>query len=184
MQRGALGRSHSLHKRAIGTCCQQLLAHNHRPALPQGAAKQETAPATETVLNGARKSNSLAGKRILLVEDVEINREIIITMLENTGVEIDSAENGRAACEAFAADPEKYDMIFMDIHMPEMDGYEATKHIRSMAFSKAASIPIIAMTANVFREDIEKCLAVGMNDHLGKPLNITDLLTKLEKYLA
>ena len=71
----------------------------------------------------------------------------------------------------------------MDIHMPEMDGYEATRRIRALNFPKAATIPIIAMTANVFREDIEKCLAVGMNDHIGKPLDIKELMTKLEKYL-
>ena len=148
-----------------------------------GTAEQETTPAAETALSGVRKNNSLAGKRILLVEDVEINREIIITMLEDTGVAIDSAENGRAAYEAFAAAPESYDIIFMDIHMPEMDGYEATRRIRALNFPKAATIPIIAMTANVFREDIEKCLAVGMNDHIGKPLDIKELMTKLEKYL-
>ena len=148
-----------------------------------GTAEQETAPAAETALNGVRQSYSLAGKRILLVEDVEINREIIITMLEDTGVVIDSAENGRVAYEAFAAAPESYDIIFMDIHMPEMDGYEATRRIRALNFPKAAAIPIIAMTANVFREDIEKCLAVGMNDHIGMPVDIKELMTKLEKYL-
>ena len=148
-----------------------------------GGAKQDAAPKTEPALDGMRKNSTFAGKRILLVEDVEINREIIITMLEGTGIEIDSAENGRAACDAFAAAPEKYDLIFMDIHMPEMNGYEATKHIRGTTFPRAASIPIIAMTANVFREDIEKCLAVGMNDHIGKPLNTDELMVKLEKYL-
>ena len=75
-------------------------------------------------------------------------------------------------------------MILMDIHMPEMDGYEAAKAIRAMDMPKASSIPIIALTANVFREDIEKCRAVGMNDHLGKPLNIDDVLDKMKKYLA
>ena len=72
----------------------------------------------------------------------------------------------------------------MDIHMPEMDGYEAAKCIRAMDSPKAASVPIIAMTANVFREDIENCHAVGMNDHLGKPLNLDDVLSKMNQYLA
>ena len=125
-----------------------------------------------------------AGKRILLAEDVEINREIVLALLESTGVAIDCAENGRIACEMFAAAPDNYNLIFMDIHMPEMDGYEAAKAIRTMDMPKASSIPIIALTANVFREDIEKCRAVGMNDHLGKPLNIDDVLDKMKKYLA
>ena len=124
-----------------------------------------------------------AGKKILLAEDVEINREILITLLEDTGVEIHSAENGKIACDLFSAAPELYDMIFMDIHMPDMDGFEATKCIRAMDLPKARKIPIVAMTANVFREDIDKCLAVGMNDHVGKPLDIDDVLAKMKKYL-
>jgi CheY-like chemotaxis protein len=83
----------------------------------------------------------------------------------------------------FAANPEAYDMIFMDLHMPEMDGYEATKRIRRMEAPHARTIPIVAMSANVFREDIEKCLACGMDDHVGKPLEIHDVLVKMRKYL-
>jgi signal transduction histidine kinase/ActR/RegA family two-component response regulator len=124
-----------------------------------------------------------AGKRLLLAEDVEINREILVTLLEDTGIQIDSAENGQVACDMFAANPEAYDMIFMDLQMPEMDGYEATKRIRSMETPRARTIPIVAMSANVFREDIEKCLACGMDNHLGKPLEIHDVLEKMRKYL-
>ena len=131
-----------------------------------------------------RDGTVLAGKRILLAEDVEINREIVTALLESTGVVIECAENGRIACDMFTAAPDAYDLIFMDIHMPEMDGYEATKCIRALDSPKAASIPIIAMTANVFREDIEKCHAVGMNDHLGKPLNIDEVLSKMNLYLT
>jgi CheY-like chemotaxis protein len=117
----------------------------------------------------------------MLVEDIEINREIVLTVLEPSNLEIDCAENGREAVDMFMAAPDKYDMIFMDIHMPEMDGYEATRAIR--AFEAVKQIPIIAMTANVFREDIEKCLAAGMNDHVGKPLDFDEVMDKLKKYL-
>ncbi|MDL2219354.1 response regulator [Ruminococcaceae bacterium OttesenSCG-928-O06] len=124
-----------------------------------------------------------AGRRILLAEDVEINREIVLALLEPTGLIIDCAETGREALEMFSADPERYEMIFMDIHMPEMDGYEATQKIRKLPGAWPAKVPIVAMTANVFREDIEKCLAVGMDAHVGKPLDFDDVMEKLRHYL-
>ncbi|MGI6665339.1 MAG: response regulator [Christensenellaceae bacterium] len=124
-----------------------------------------------------------AGKHILLAEDIEINREILITLLDDTGIVIDSAENGKVACEMFAQNPTRYDAILMDIHMPEMDGYEATRQIRASAAPNAKEVPIIAMTANVFREDIDRCLAAGMNDHVGKPLDIDTVMEKLQQYL-
>jgi signal transduction histidine kinase len=124
-----------------------------------------------------------AGNRLLLAEDVDINREILITLLEDTGVQIDCAENGREACDMFASAPKKYDMIFMDIHMPEMDGYEATRCIRGMNLPQAETIPIVAMTANVFREDIAKCRACGMDDHVGKPLEMGEVLAKMRTYM-
>jgi len=127
--------------------------------------------------------SEFSGKRILLAEDVDINREILTSLLEETGITIDCAENGLKAYEMFSVNPEKYDLIFMDIHMPVMDGYSATKKIRDLCNSSAVTIPIVAMTANVFREDIEKCLAVGMNDHIGKPINLEDVLDMLRKYL-
>ncbi|MDR3166570.1 MAG: response regulator [Treponema sp.] len=144
---------------------------------------------------GAKLSDNFEGARMLLVEDVEINREIVISLLEPTSLLIDCAENGIRALELFTQNPEKYDLIFMDVQMPEMDGYEATRKIRSFEEErreKAApgssgegskGIPIIAMTANVFREDIEKCLAVGMNAHVGKPLDLDEVLTVLRTYL-
>ncbi|MDR1649585.1 MAG: response regulator [Synergistaceae bacterium] len=123
------------------------------------------------------------GKHILLAEDIEINREIVISLLEETGVVVDGAENGLKAVEAFKAAPLKYDVILMDIHMPEMDGYEATACIRALDVPRAKEIPIVAMTANVFREDIERCLAAGMNDHLGKPVDFDEIVAKLFKYI-
>jgi CheY-like chemotaxis protein len=136
-------------------------------------------PAAET----AETRNFFPGRRILLAEDVEINREIVLSLLGPTALTIDCAENGVEAVRIFSTDPDKYDMIFMDVQMPEMDGYKATRCIRAMGTPKALSIPILAMTANVFREDIEKCLAAGMNDHIGKPLDFEDMLAKLRKYM-
>ena len=123
------------------------------------------------------------GRRILLVEDVEVNREIVQALLEPTLISIDYAENGKEAVRMFAESPDVYDMIYMDVQMPVMDGYEATRQIRAMDTPRANIIPIVAMTANVFREDIEKCLAAGMNDHVGKPLNLDEVLEKLRRYL-
>ena len=124
-----------------------------------------------------------AGKRMLLAEDVEINREIVFSLLEATGIAIDAAENGRLALEFFIKNPSQYDIIMMDVHMPEMDGYEATRRIRAADAPAAKTVPIIAMTANVFKEDIEKCLASGMDAHIGKPVDVDELLLKLRETL-
>jgi signal transduction histidine kinase/CheY-like chemotaxis protein len=133
-----------------------------------------------------------SGRRILLVEDVDINREVVQALFEPTQLEIDCAGNGVEAVRMFSEAPDRYDMVFMDIQMPIMDGYEATRRIRaaeaelrerdSIEFPKG--IPIIAMTANVFREDVEKCLAVGMDDHVGKPIDFEEVLGKLRRLLA
>jgi len=123
------------------------------------------------------------GHRILLVEDVEINRIIVLTLLESTGLEIDCAEDGAEAVSMFSEAPDAYEMIFMDIQMPRMDGYEATRTIRALDVPNAKTIPIIAMTANVFKEDVDKCLESGMNDHVGKPLDLDALFKQLHKYL-
>ncbi|MDR2754394.1 MAG: response regulator [Planctomycetaceae bacterium] len=123
------------------------------------------------------------GKRILLAEDVKINREIVKAQLAITKVEIDCAENGLETLTKFAAFPDQYDMIFMDMQMPEMDGVDATRAIRALDVPQAKTIPIVAMTANVFREDIERCIAVGMNDHIGKPLDFTIVMEKMKKYI-
>jgi PAS domain S-box-containing protein len=130
------------------------------------------------------KINRLEGYHMLLVEDIEINREIVLALLEPTGILITCAENGAEALRVFGEAPELYDIIFMDVHMPEMDGYEATRRIRALGVPEAENVVIVAMTANVFREDIEKCLAAGMNDHIGKPLDFEDVLDKLHKYLV
>jgi CheY-like chemotaxis protein len=121
-------------------------------------------------------------RRILLAEDVEINREIVQSLFEPTGLEIDCAENGKEAVRMFAQSPERYDMIFMDVQMPEMDGCEATRHIRLLDIPQAKTIPIIAMTANVFKEDVEKCLSAGMDSHIGKPIDFEEVIDKLRSY--
>jgi len=120
---------------------------------------------------------------ILLAEDVEINREIVLTMLKPTCLAIDCAENGAEALRLFHENPGRYDMIFMDVQMPEMDGCEATRRIRALDIPEAKSIPIIAMTANVFREDIEKCLDAGMNSHIGKPLDFHEVLQQVREHI-
>ena len=123
------------------------------------------------------------GHCALLVEDIEINREIVLAILKPTGIVLDCAVNGLEALEMFKEYPAKYDAIIMDVQMPEMDGYEATRQIRALDSVRAKAIPIIAMTANVFKEDIKKCLESGMNDHVGKPLNFGEVIDKLYKYL-
>jgi len=123
------------------------------------------------------------GYTVLLVEDVEINREIVMALLEPTGLTVECAENGTKAVEAFKSNPDKYDLIFMDIQMPEMDGFTATQLIRESGLERATEVPIVAMTANAFKEDIEKCLASGMNAHIGKPLVYDIVISTLEEYL-
>ncbi|MDR1930420.1 MAG: response regulator [Treponema sp.] len=124
------------------------------------------------------------GQTILLAEDVEINQEIVQSLLEPTELTVECAENGVRAVQMFRENPDKYRMILMDVHMPEMDGYEATRRIRALEIPRAKTIPIVAMTANVFREDIERCLKSGMNDHVGKPLDFDKVLEKLRQYLG
>lgn len=132
---------------------------------------------------GRDGTDLFAGRHVLLAEDVEINREIVIALLEPMGLEIDTAEDGEEALRLFAENPGRYDMIFMDLQMPKMDGLEATRRIRALDDPRARSIPIIAMTANVFREDIEKCLEAGMQGHVGKPLDLGAVIDTLHACL-
>ena len=130
-----------------------------------------------------KEGSEFSGKRLLLAEDIEINREILISLLEDTGVLIDCAKNGKEALEMIETAPDRYDVVFMDLQMPYMDGLEATRRIRALPALQGVKLPIIAMTANVFKDDIEKCIAAGMDDHLGKPLDMDGVLEKLYKYL-
>ncbi len=125
-----------------------------------------------------------AGYTILLVEDTMINVEILSRALEDTKVKIVNAQNGKLAVEMFAKSPQSYDLIFMDIHTPEMDGYEATRRIRELPILKAKSIPIIALTANNAPDDAEKSLGCGMNGHLTKPIEIDETLLVLHRFFG
>ena len=144
--------------------------------------KINTGYALKAPVNSENNAESMPskffGKKLLIAEDIEINREIIISLLDGSGLIIETAENGKEALDK-ASIKGAYDIIFMDMQMPEMDGLEATRRIR--AFD--SKIPIIAMTANVFKEDIENCLAAGMNDHIGKPIDIDNVIKKLRRYL-
>ncbi len=124
------------------------------------------------------------GKHILLVEDIEINREIIKALLEPTEAMITEAENGMEAIQLFEETPERFDLIFMDIQMPRMDGYEATRCIRGSGHPRSMTIPIIAMTANAFQEDIEEALSAGMNGHLSKPVDEKKIFAELNKHIG
>jgi len=136
---------------------------------------------SETMLtkSAEKKSYDFTGRNALLAEDVEINCEILLALLEPSFIQIDCAKNGKEAIERFNAAPDKYDIIFMDIQMPVMDGYTATNLIRTAPTETSAAIPILAMTANAFSEDIAKCRAIGMNDHIAKPIDIDLLLQKM-----
>lgn len=124
-----------------------------------------------------------SGLRILLAEDVEINREILVSLLEHTGVQIDQAADGLEAFEKFALSPDACGLILMDINMPNMDGYEATRRIRKSGLPHADKVPIIALTANAFREDIEKCRDCGMNAHIAKPIDPAEVIKQLKTFL-
>ncbi|MDR0347052.1 MAG: response regulator [Coriobacteriales bacterium] len=121
---------------------------------------------------------------ILLVEDIEVNRTIVKALLEPTNITIDEAANGLEALRIFEGDPARYDLILMDVQMPEMDGYTATRRIRALELPQGRAIPIIAMTANVFREDVEQALQAGMNAHIGKPIDLNRLLSLLAAHLG
>ena len=116
------------------------------------------------------------GKHILLAEDNDLNAEIAMAILEQSGLVLDRVEDGLACINRLSeVDADLYDLILMDIQMPIMDGYEATRKIRKLKNPETANIPIIAMTANAFEEDAKRCLAAGMNAHLAKPFQIEDV---------
>ena len=125
----------------------------------------------------------LRGKHILLAEDNELNWEVASELLSVLEMELDWAENGQICVEKFEKSPVGYyDAIIMDVRMPVMDGYEATAAIRGLERGDTG-LPIIAMTADAFSEDIQRCLECGMNDHLAKPIDIQAVARKLKKYL-
>ena len=156
----------------LENCLKSLM--NHISNSPASDTKNEEQDSIQGIFKG---------KTLLLVEDVEVNREIACAILEDTGIEIKCAEDGAVAFSCFAAAPDDFDIILMDVQMPVVDGLEATRRIRAMDFDKARKIPIVAMTANVFKEDIDCCIKSGMNSHLGKPINLDELVATLKQYL-
>ncbi|HBU12355.1 MAG TPA: hybrid sensor histidine kinase/response regulator [Clostridiales bacterium] len=130
----------------------------------------------------AAVSADWSGKRILLAEDVKVNRVVVEGMLEETGVTIDSAENGQQAVDMFRENG-GYNLILMDVQMPVLDGLEATRRIRLLGTKEAAHVPIIAMTANAFKEDEQLCLEAGMNKHIAKPFSPEELLNVIGTYI-
>ncbi len=153
---------------AILDAVNKVLGANQRPA------EKKTRPELAGIF---------AGRHVLLAEDVQINRIILQGLLEPTELAIDFVENGADAVRLFQETPEKYDLIFMDVQMPVMDGYEATRRIRALDVPRAGTIPIVAMTANVFKEDVEECFKAGMNSHLGKPLNLDTVVDQMCRHL-
>jgi len=146
-----------------------------------GEKQSETV--TDVPLLGVEE-DSFAGRRVLLAEDNALNTEIAIEILGMTGLTVEHAENGREACAMFERhEPGYYDLIFMDIQMPVMNGYDATRQIRALARADAATIPIVAMTANAFTEDVEAARQAGMDGHVAKPLDLQQLTTLLKKFL-
>ena len=124
---------------------------------------------------------ALAGKEVLLVEDNELNMEIAQIVLAKAGIVVDTAENGKEAVAKASA--KRYDVILMDIQMPVMNGYEATRAIRQLENKELAQVPIIAMTANAFQEDKEKALNEGMDGHVAKPLNVKVVMQAMQEAL-
>jgi len=142
------------------------------------------APEAADVAKDTPPKLNYQGKTLLLAEDILINREIIAAILEDTGIRIIEAENGAEAVAQFEESAAEIDVVFMDLQMPLLDGYEATRRIRALAAARAKTVPIIAMTANVFKDDIDKCFDAGMNGHLGKPIDTTALRALLSKLLT
>lgn len=152
-------------------------------SLPPADSAPAAAPVPEPPAQEAPAS-SLSGVHILLVEDNELNREIADTLLGAEGALVTNAVNGAEAVELFRSNPPgTFRLILMDIMMPVMDGLTAAKTIRALDRADAKTIPIFAMTANAFREDVTRSLDAGMNEHLNKPLDMEQLLSTIQKYL-
>ncbi|GHS93085.1 hypothetical protein AGMMS50276_02540 [Synergistales bacterium] len=147
-------------------------------ALDVAEDTERTAPAqAQQAIPATLEDFNLSGQRVLIVDDVSLNREILSTLLEDTGALLDCAEDGQEAVKLFCQNP--YDIVLMDLHMPGMDGFEATQRIRESGVGKCANIPIIAVTADTSDEVISRCTATGMNAHVGKPVDYDTLVDTL-----
>ena len=146
---------------------------------------QDAVRRKSTVTKHAEHKAELSGRKVLVAEDVQINAEILKMILQMRGIDCDVAENGKIAVDTFSSKPEgTYSAILMDMRMPEMDGLEATRAIRAMKRDDAKKIPIIALTANAFDEDVQRSLQAGLNAHLSKPVKPEQLYQTLEELIG
>ena len=147
--------------------------------LPETEEQVQAAPVS------ADPKGRFKGKKVLLVDDVELNRKIARAMLKVTGIAVDEAVDGEEALRKFEQSPEHgYDMVLMDVQMPVMDGYQASSAIRALDRDDARKVPIIALTANAFKEDIDKALQAGMNAHIAKPIKPDKIVEIMSKHMA
>ena len=161
-------------------CTKPLFMSDLKNALSRAISGREE----DTNKHDDLSATNFNGKRVLLVEDIEVNREIAKAILTEIGLDVEDADDGTVAVQMVKnAPPNHYDIILMDVQMPKMNGYDATKAIRALSRSDAVTVPIVAMTANAFDEDKDNAIKAGMNDHLAKPLDIPKLLATLHKYL-
>ena len=142
----------------------------------------EKATVYEPISQQTERENRYSCKKVLLVEDNELSREIATALLEEIGISVDSVEDGTDAVERMnEVEDDRYDLIFMDIQMPKMNGYMTTREIRTLKNNKKANIPIVAMTANAFEEDKKKAFKAGMNAHVAKPIDIKTILAVFDQ---
>ena len=145
----------------------------------------ENIPEESAQIDEAAQEINFESMRLLLADDIEVNREIAVMILETAGFEVDTAENGKEVVEKVAAStPDYYAAVLMDIQMPIMDGYAAAKAIRELPNKNLASIPIIAMTANAFSEDVQAAKDAGMDDHIAKPIDVPKMMETLKKVIT
>ena len=160
------------------------MTEDAQPAPPAGQPSDET----EQTAQSAPQENeepSLAGKHVLIAEDIEINAEILAALLELEDVSSEWAENGQIALDLFAgSEIGHFDAILMDLRMPVMDGLTATREIRKLKRPDAKTVPIIAVTANAFQEDVERCMQAGMDMHIAKPADSDLLMQTLSRLIA
>ena len=147
--------------------------------------KLPKAEKSESISRNVRSAKAdFTGRRVLLAEDNDMNREIAVELIGMTGVTVETAVNGLEAVEKIITSPAGYyDLIFLDIQMPIMDGYEAARQIRRLSRDDIKALPIVAMTANAFSEDVEMAKAAGMNDHIAKPVDMNRVMAVLKYYL-
>ena len=163
----------------------QLLGAGRAPEEAGLISGEQSEPANDNAAQGDAQGGDYTSKRVLLVEDVELNMEIAEAMIGMTGVQIEKAYDGLEAVQLVEEKPSGYfDLIFMDIQMPVMDGYEATRRIRAMQREDAAHIPIFALSANALAEDVENSRKAGMNGHIAKPIDMEPIEKVMRQYFG